>query len=231
MKKAIGIIGGMGPMATCDLMKKIIDNTQADRDQAHIRLYVDSNTNIPDRTAAILGKGADPRPAMAESAGKLQTMGADLLIVPCNTAHFFLPDVQKTVQIPILNMQKETAKHLLEQGITTIAVLATDGTVQSGLYDRALKEDGITPVYPDEAEQKMIMSLIYDYVKAGKNFEDLDKIHAMVAHLQSQGAQGLILGCTELPIAFEPWQTALPTFDPTLILARAAVTAAGYAVK
>lgn len=231
MKKAVGIIGGMGPMATCDLMKKIIDNTQADRDQAHIRLYVDSNTNIPDRTAAILGKGADPRPAMAESAGKLQTMGADLLIVPCNTAHFFLPDVQKTVQIPILNMQKETAKHLLEQGITTIAVLATDGTVQSGLYDRALKEAGITPVYPDEAEQKMIMSLIYDYVKAGKNFEDLDKIHAMVAHLQSQGAQGLILGCTELPIAFEPWQTALPTFDPTLILARAAVTAAGYAVK
>lgn len=231
MKKAIGIIGGMGPMATCDLMKKIIDNTQADRDQAHIRLYVDSNTNIPDRTAAILGKGADPRPAMTESAGKLQTMGADLLIVPCNTAHFFLPDVQKTVQIPILNMQKETAKHLLEQGITTVAVLATDGTVQSGLYDRALKEAGITPVYPDEAEQKMIMSLIYDYVKAGKNFEDLDKIHAMVAHLQAQGAQGLILGCTELPIAFEPWQTALPTFDPTLILARAAVTAAGYAVK
>ena len=231
MKKAIGIIGGMGPMATCDLMKKIIDNTQADRDQAHIRLYVDSNTNIPDRTAAILGKGADPRPAMTESAGKLQNMGADLLIVPCNTAHFFLPDVQKTVQIPILNMQKETAKHLLEQGITTVAVLATDGTVQSGLYDRALKEAGITPVYPDEAEQKMIMSLIYDYVKAGKNFEDLDKIHAMVAHLQAQGAQGLILGCTELPIAFEPWQTALPTFDPTLILARAAVTAAGYAVK
>ena len=231
MKKAIGIIGGMGPMATCDLMKKIIENTQADRDQAHVRLYVDSKTNIPDRTAAILGKGEDPRPAMTDSAKKLEAMGADLLIVPCNTAHFFLPDVQKTVQIPILNMQKETAKHLLENGITTVAVLATDGTVQSGLYDRALKEAGITPVYPKEDQQKMIMSLIYDYVKAGKDFEDLDKIHAMVADLQAQGAQGLILGCTELPIAFAPWQTALPTFDPTLILARAAVTAAGYAVK
>ena len=231
MKKAIGIIGGMGPMATCDLMKKIIENTQADRDQAHVRLYVDSNTNIPDRTAAILGKGEDPRPAMTDSAKKLEAMGADLLIVPCNTAHFFLPDVQETVQIPILNMQKETAKHLLENGITTVAVLATDGTVQSGLYDRALKEAGITPVYPKEDQQKMIMSLIYDYVKAGKDFEDLDKIHAMVADLQAQGAQGLILGCTELPIAFAPWQTALPTFDPTLILARAAVTAAGYGVK
>lgn len=231
MKKTIGIIGGMGPMATCDLMKKVIDNTDALCDQDHIRLYVDSNTNIPDRTAAILHGGADPRPALTESAVKLQTMGADLLIMPCNTAHYFVEDVRNAVDIPVLNMQQETAAQLQRQGITTVGVLATDGTVQSGLYDRALKENGITPVYPDETEQQLVMSLIYDYVKAGKAFEDVDKIHAMVEHLQVQGAQGLILGCTELPIAFEPWQTAIPTFDPTNILARAAVTAAGYKVK
>lgn len=231
MKKAIGIIGGMGPMATCDLMKKIIDNTVAEKDQEHIRLFVDSNTNIPDRTAAILGKGADPRPAMIESAVKLQAMGADLLIVPCNTAHYFRDDVQSAVDVPILNMQLETARALHRQGITAAAVLATDGTVQSGLYDRALKAAGITPVYPDAREQKLIMSLIYDYVKAGKEFTELDKIHAMVQHLQAQGAQGLILGCTELPIAFEPWQLPVPTFDPTLILAKAAIREAGYQVK
>lgn len=231
MKKSIGIIGGMGPMATCDLMKKIIENTAAQCDQEHVRLYVDSNTNIPDRTAAILRGGADPRPALTESAKKLQTMGADLLIMPCNTAHYFVDAVRAAVEIPVLNMQQETAAQLQRQGITTVAVLATDGTVQSGLYDRALKAAGITPVYPDEAEQKLIMSLIYDYVKAGKDYTDLDKIQELVAHLQAQGAQGLILGCTELPIAFEPWQTAIPTFDPTLILARAAVTAAGYQVK
>ena len=231
MKKTVGIIGGMGPMATCDLMKKIIENTSAGCDQEHVRLYVDSNTNIPDRTAAILRGGADPRSALTESAVKLQVMGADILIRPCNTAHFFIEDVRRAVKIPVLNMQQETANELVKQGITAVAVLATDGTVQSGLYDRALKNAGITPVYPDESEQKLVMSLIYDYVKAGKVYTDLDKIQAMVAHLHEQGAQGLILGCTELPIAFEPWQTAVPTFDPTLILARAAVTAAGYQVK
>lgn len=231
MKKTIGIIGGMGPLATCDLMRKIIENTVADRDQAHIRMFVDNNTNIPDRTAAILRGGIDPRPALTESAIKLQAMGADMLIMPCNTAHYFAEDLRKTVDIPILDMQQETAKKLREQGITCAAVLATDGTVQSGLYDRALKEAGITPVYPDEEEQKLVMSVIYDYVKAGKTFTDRKRINAMIDHLQLQGAQGLILGCTELPIAFAPWETAIPKFDPTLILACAAITAADYQTK
>lgn len=231
MKKAIGIIGGMGPMATCDLMKKIIENTDAACDQEHIRLYVDSNTNIPDRTAAILRGGADPRPALTQSAVKLQAMGADLLVMPCNTAYYFVEDLRKAVDIPVLNMQHETADELCRQGITTVAVLATDGTVQSGLYDRALKNVGITPVYPDKNEQKLVMSVIYDYVKAGKDYRDVDKIHAMVEHLRSQGVQGLVLGCTELPIAFAPWKVSLPTFDPTLILARTAIRQAGYKVK
>ena len=231
MKKTIGIIGGMGPLATCDLMRKIIENTDSQRDQDHIRIFVDNNTNIPDRTANILYGGADPRPAMAESASKLQAMGADFLIMPCNTAHYFIKDVQAIVDMPILDMQKETAAVLQKQGISCAAVLATDGTVQSGLYDRALKEAGITPVYPDETEQKLVMSLIYDSVKAGRDFTELNPIERMIARLQKQGAQGLILGCTELPIAFAPWETAIPTFDPTLILARAAITCAGYKTR
>ena len=101
-----------------------------------------------------------------------------------------------------------------------------------GIIDEAwLKEAGITPVYPEKCEQKLIMSLIYDYVKAGKIFTALDQIHAMVEHLRAQGAQGLILGCTELPIAFAPWQMPIPTFDPTLILAKAAIREAGYQAK
>ncbi|MBQ9838905.1 MAG: amino acid racemase [Oscillospiraceae bacterium] len=231
MKKTIGMIGGMGPLATCDLMKKIIENTDAGCDQAHIRLYVDNNTNIPDRTEAILHAGADPRPALIESAVKLQEMGADMLIMPCNTAHYFIEAIREVVEIPVLNMQQETAKKLREEGISCAAVLATDGTVQSGLYDRALKEAGITPVYPDENQQKLVMSVIYDYVKAGKTYTAVENIHSMVTHLQEKGAQGLILGCTELPIAFASWETAIPTFDPTLILARVAVQQAGYPVK
>ena len=231
MNKTIGILGGMGPMATCDLMKKVIDNTQAGCDQEHIRICVDSNTNIPDRTAAIMGNGKDPRPEMIKSALRLQQMGADVLIVPCNTAHYFLEDVEKAIDIPVLNMPMETAKRLREEGVKTAAVLATDGTVKSGLYDRALKELGILPVYPDEEEQAMIMSVTYDYVKAGKPYPYPEKIQKLQEHLLQQGVEKMILGCTELPIAFAQWDTKIPTIDPTDILAQAAIRFVGYKVK
>lgn len=223
MNKTIGILGGMGPMATCDLMKKIIERTDAACDQEHLRLCVDSNTNIPDRTAAILGKGQDPRPEMIKSAVRLQSMGADVLIVPCNTAHWFLADVEKCVDIPILHMPRETAKVLSAQGIGAAAVLATDGTLQSGIYEQELKKLGITPVYPDESEQKMIMSVIYDYVKAGKTYPYPDKLQALQQSLILRGAEAMILGCTELPIAFAGKKTLLPAIDPTDILAQAAI--------
>lgn len=223
MNKTIGILGGMGPMATCDLMKKIIDNTEASCDQEHIRICVDSNTNIPDRTTAIIGKGQDPRPEMIKSAVRLQMMGADVIVVPCNTAHYFLEDVEKCVDIPILNMPRETAQMLHKEGVKAAAVLATVGTIQSGLYDRELKAVGITPVYPDEEAQRIIMSVIYDYVKAGKMYPYQEKIRAMQEGLIQQGAQRLILGCTELPVAFAQWDPLIATTDPTDVLARAAV--------
>ena len=90
MSRNIGIIGGMGPLATCDLMEKIIDYTDAASDQEHIHVLVDSNTNIPDRTEAILHGGENPVPEMVKSAWKLESMGADILIMPCNTAHYLL---------------------------------------------------------------------------------------------------------------------------------------------
>jgi len=223
MNKTIGILGGMGPMATCDLMKKIINNTDASCDQEHVRICVDNNTNIPDRTAAIVGNGKDPRPEMIKSAVRLQAMEADIIIVPCNTAHCFLSDVEKYVDIPILHMPRETAKLLHDQGIRAAAVLATDGTIQSGLYDRELKNVGIMPVYPDTEGQKLIMSVIYDYVKAGKAYPHPENILAMENRLVMQGAEIMILGCTELPIAFAQWDTVIPTVDPTDVLARSAI--------
>ena len=141
--KSLGILGGMGPLATCDLMEKIIRSTKAERDQDNIHIYVDCNTNIPDRTAAILRGGADPLPEMVKSAVKLQSMGADFLVMPCNTAHFFAERIQTFVDIPLLHMPRETAKELKERGVSKAAVLATDGTIQSGIYDAALAELGI----------------------------------------------------------------------------------------
>ena len=231
MSKAIGILGGMGPLATCDLMEKIIHHTDAASDQEYIHIYVDCNTSIPDRTAAILHHGKDPLPEMVKSAVRLQTMGADVLIMPCNTAHHFLEHVQKFVDIPILNMPQETARYLRDKGIMKAAVLATDGTIQCGLYDEILKDEGISPIYPDIQEQETVMSLIYDCVKAGKPCNTPEKVHTMGKHLMAQGAQILILGCTELPIAFAQLDVQAPTVDPTDVLACAAVRYVGGKLK
>ena len=231
MNKTIGILGGMGPMATCDLMKKMIENTEATCDQEYPRICVDSNTNIPDRTAAIVGEGEDPRPEMIKSAVRLQAMGADVIVVPCNTAHWFLPDVEKCVDVPILHMPRETAKELRAQGIQTAAVLATDGTLYSGVYDRELKNLGITPIHPNAEDQKMIMSIIYDYVKAGKSHPYQEKFVAMQERLIQQGAECMILGCTELSFVFSQSVTPLPVIDPTTVLAKAAIRYTKHKLK
>lgn len=231
MKKTIGILGGMGPLATCDLMRKIIDHTEAANDQEHIHICVDSNTNIPDRTAAILYDGSNPLPEMIKSAVRLQSMGADVLIIPCNTAHFYLEEIRKYIDIPILSMLQETANYLHNQGVQRAAILATDGTIQCGLYDAVLVNSGISPMHPSEKEQKLIMSIIYDCVKAGKVCFDIQEIYAMEKHLSEQGAQVMILGCTELPVAFAQWENYIPVVDPTDILAMAAIRYAGGRVK
>lgn len=223
MKKQVGIIGGMGPLATCDLMKKVINLTDAKTDQEHIHIYVDCNTSIPDRTAAILGDGPDPVPQMVRSAVKLQAMGADVLIMPCNTAHYFYDRVAPFVDIPILHMLQETAREAKRQGIHTVGLLATNGTLQSGVYNKAFDQEGIQVITPDEEGQKAVMEVIYDVVKAGKTEADLSRFHAALDTLLSQGAETLVLGCTELPIAFEMFHIDKPVLDPTTILAAAAV--------
>lgn len=230
--KTIGIIGGMGPLATYDLAGKILNNTDAACDQDNIPVLIDCNTRIADRTEAILRGGADPRPEMKKSAKRLETAGADVLIMACNTAHYFYDSVREDISIPVLHMPRETARHLIYMGVKKAGVLATDGTCQSGVYGRALEEVGITPVYPSAEKQKIIMSLIYDYVKAGiLDFSDLD-IGSVISEMQTKGAEVLILGCTELPMAFDILgETALPAVDPTEVLARAAVSFAGAPLK
>ena len=231
MKKSIGILGGMGPLATCDLMQKVITHTQASCDQDYIHIYADCDTNIPDRTAAILHGGDDPLPEMVKSAVRLQSIGADVLIMPCNTAHYFWEKITRFIDIPLLHMPRETAKALKRKGVQKAAVLATDGTVQCGIYDDALKAEGISPIYPNAQEQSLVMSLIYDCVKAGKPCTEPEKIHAMAQRLQEEGAEVLVLGCTELPIAFQELNVQVPTADPTEILACAAVTFAGGTLR
>lgn len=231
MKKTLGILGGMGPLATCDLMRKVIEHTDAKCDQDNVHIVVDCNTNIPDRTKAILDNGQDPVPEMVKSAVGLQGMGADAIIVPCNTAHYFLDKVSQHVDIPILNMPVETAKYLREQGIQKAAILATSGTVRTGIYEKGMREQGVEFVYPNDTEQQLVMSLIYDCVKAGKPCTQVDEVMAMCRRMSGEGAQTFVLACTELPIAFAQMQLPVSTADPTDILACAAVRYLGYKVK
>lgn len=223
MNKTIGIIGGMGPRATCDLMEKILKASDADSDQDYVRICVDSNTNIPDRTKSILYDGEDPIPEMVKSAIRLQDMGADLLLMSCNTAYFFYDRLRTFIDIPLLHMPGETAVALKEKKVRRAAVLATDGVVKSGIYEKALKEQGIETLYPEEREQKQIMGVIYRCIKAGKKDVEKYGLSEISNALFERGAQSLILGCTELPIAFSLTGLTENLIDPTEVAAKAAL--------
>ena len=226
-KKTIGIIGGMGPLATADLFSKIVRLTKAGCDQDHIHVLIDSNTAIPDRTRAILGQGEDPLPQMALSAERLYQAGADFLIMPCNTAHYFHAALCRRSKLPILNMLEETAAVLARSGVRRAGLLATDGTVRSGVYKAAMDTYGVTLLTPGMAGQRDVMSLIYDGVKAGNSAFDCDPFSAVCEGLLERGAETLILGCTELPLAFASYGLSFPHVDPTLLLAAAAIRFAG----
>lgn len=160
MKKTIGIIGGMGPMATVDLMKKVILATDAREDQEHIPILVDNNTNIPDRTAAILGEGEDPLPELLKSADRLTDAGADFLIMGCNTAHYFLPRMMPHLKVPFVNMIEETASFCAREGFKKVGLLASAGTCKSGIYQRALAEAGVEAVQPQGAAEEAVHAMI-----------------------------------------------------------------------
>lgn len=230
MKKSIGILGGMGPMATVDLFKKVVANTLAGSDREHIRIYIDNHAQIPDRTAAILSGGEDPIPAMLESAQKLEACGADCIIVPCNTAHYFVPRLQEMTNLPILNMIKETAKACATELPGKVAgLIGTTGTLRTGLYNQALRAADVDYILPDEECQAALMRVIYDGVKADAEPESYREDMLFVLDtMRAQGAQYFILACTELPLAFEALKLSFTAVDPTLVLARAAIRYCGY---
>ena len=225
----------MGPAATADLLIKITEMTDAECDQDHVRVIIDSNINIPDRTEAILHGGPDPLPELISSAKVLEKAGSDFIIIACNTAHYFVPELKKHTSLPIISMPDETARLLKERGVTKAAVLATDGTIQSGIYERALDAEGITAVYPDAGEQALIMSLVYDFIKKGimdKLRLPVNDVRAILDDLRGRGAEAVLLACTELPVAFAVMGLEdAACVDPTGVLAAAAVRYAGAGLK
>ncbi|MFO0334912.1 MAG: aspartate/glutamate racemase family protein, partial [Pseudomonadota bacterium] len=226
----LGVVGGVGPAATLDFLQKVMRNTPARRDQDHLRLVVEQNPQIPDRTEHLGGDGVDPTLALYATCKKLQAGQADLIAIPCNTAHAFVEEIQSHLRIPIVNMMTETAGHLREAypALRRVGLLATTGTVASGVYRRALEARGLEQVVPRPAPQARVMNAIYGPrgVKAGYTAgECVDDVAAAIDDLVEQDVAVMILGCTELPLLFPELEVTsrsgrrVTLVDPTEILA------------
>ncbi len=221
-ERIIGILGGMGPLATADLFRRIVEKTPAKRDQDHPRVIIYNNPKIPDRTAFILGHGEDPRPELIATAKKLEECGADFIIMPCNTAHYFAEDIQRAINIPLVSMVEETAERIKKMGLKKVGLLATDGTIKGRVYHRALEKRGIELILPDENDQRLVMKGIYEGVKAG-NVELGRELLLKVARKLEEKAEGIIAGCTEVSIALKPEDLKVPLIDPMDVIAEKAV--------
>lgn len=227
-ERVIGILGGMGPEATVELYYRIIRTTNVQRDQDHIKTIIYSNPKVPDRTKAILGNGESPLPEMIKTAKTLEKAGADFIIIPCNTAHYFINELRESVNIPILNMIELTAKKVKEEfpKIKRAGLIATDGTVNSEIYHKNFNEIKVDTLSPPNNLQKEVMKAIYEHIKKG----DLDggrKILLKVAeNLHTQGSQIILCGCTEVSLVLKEGDVSAPILDPLQVLAETAVRVA-----
>lgn len=196
----LGILGGLGPMASAYFYELICAHTKASCDQDHIDIILSSRASTPDRTAFITGRSIEsPLPYMIEDAKRLEVYGADVIVIPCNTAHYFVDEIRANVKVSVPSIIEETCLHLKSCGCKRAGIMATSGTVQSGSYQQQLKACGLKSAIPDEKHQQYLHQLIYEDVKSGQS-PDLDKFYAVVDHLIQKGCDRLILGCTELSL-------------------------------
>ena len=212
--KTIGIIGGMGPLATIDLYEKITFNTKAEKDQDHIHIIIDSFTHRKPISKCFF-------PIIK----RLEKAGADALIMPCNTAHYFANDIEKEVGIPLIHIVKSAAEAIKNKypNAKKTGLIATTGTIKSGVYANILKDYGYDIIELDEKLENNIMDCIYKGVKAGKTEEYVTLFQECVDKITDMGADVLIAGCTEIPILVPHIKSKLPVIDATLELALAAV--------
>lgn len=223
MTKIIGILGGMGPEATADLFVDIINATPVEKDQDHFRVIIDSNPKIPDRTAHILGHGEDPLPEMYNTAMNLEKAGADVIAIPCMTAHYYRENLQKKISIPIVN-----AYELLNQWIKNnypevkkVGVLATTGSRKTKQFEKALTDYEV--VFPsDNVQENCVMKAIYgkEGIKAGYRQGMPKKLIVEASdYLIEQGCELIVAGCTEIILGVKATDIDVPLADPMKIMA------------
>lgn len=238
----VGMIGGLGPAASVDLYDKITKATPAKIDQEHLRVVIEQNPQIPDRTAHLLRGGEDSTLALYGCAKKLQADGCDALIIPCNTAHAFIPYMERHLNIPFINMQQATMDEIKAKfgDKARIGLMATTGTVQTGIYSKKAEAMGLPIFAPDEERQNFVMDAIYGPVGAkagittGKCKDEL--LEAAAYLVKNFDCNVLILGCTELPLILDEGMATVAgkevfIIDPTSALARKVVATAMAANK
>jgi aspartate racemase len=231
-ESVIGILGGMGPEATLNCFSRIISSTPAKTDQEHLRVIIDSNPKVPDRTAAIIAEGESPVPILVAGCRALQKAGADFIIIPCVSAHFFLDEIQQQIALPILSIfdvVSETITSVHPQ-IKTVGLMGTTGTINGGLFQKRLAVEGIEIMVADESQQSKVMEAIYDIKNSQptrSRAQITSDLVAVADGLISKGARGIIAGCTEIPLALKQQHLSVPYFDALTILARAAIFKAG----
>ena len=225
--KKLGVIGGLGPMATAYFLQLLTQMSDAETDQEHMEILLHSKPRIPDRTRFILGRsGEDPLPQMIEVGIDLKSQGAEVIAIPCVTAHYFQKNLEDAIGIPILNAVEETVLCLKEAGISRAGILATDGTIESGLFQRAFAGEGISAMLPDRAGQQAVMQIIYQNVKAGQPV-DSAAFWRVAEGLFGQGAQAVLLACTELSLVKRDFGLGEGFLDVMEVLARKAVLICG----
>jgi aspartate racemase len=224
-QKIIGVLGGMGPLATADFYTKLVRLTPARADQDHPRVIINSNPKIPDRTAGLHGEGPDPTPSLVATAQALERAGVDLIAIPCNSAHAYLPAIRRSVAVPVLDMMAEVAMvaAVLIPRPGTVGVLATPGTIQARLYHRALASCGIDTMESTAVEEEEVMAAVLA-VKAGDLRGSVRaRVREAALALIGRGAQAIVLGCTELPLVVSARDLPVPVLDATEVLAAAAL--------
>jgi aspartate racemase len=226
MAKIVGILGGMGPMSTVDLMRKVTEKTPVQKEQEHLRILVDSRPQIPDRTAAILGSGPSPAPFLQESARLLEGWGAEVLAIPCNSAHAFLGDVRAAVGIEVLDMIGLVGRELSRNfpSGSPVALLATTGSHEAGIYhDRLPEFDLVRP--ESRVQEGLVMGAIYQ-VKVEDGVDGpREKLFRAFDSLSPRPA-AMIAGCTEVELALEGAETPVPVLRPLDLLAEEIVAVA-----
>ncbi|AKL96481.1 aspartate racemase [Clostridium aceticum] len=224
--KTIGILGGMGPEATILLYERIVKYTEGKCDQDNIPTIIYSNTQIPDRTKAILYKGTDPIISLIYSAKVLEDAGANLIIMPCNTAHFYYKQIEEEINIDFLNMVHLTRLYIMNKFLNKkIGVFATSGTLKTGIYGEKSFEGKVNLIHPNEIDQGIIMDIIYNGIKSNKSTLDTTPYKKVIKQFEGIGVDAIILGCTELSVLHNhvSFDTHIEFIDPLEILAKSAV--------